>query len=131
MRCGKMVLGKEFGQMCRFDPSSFFRFDPSSFFGSPRKKAEILADIVGRKGYVPEQCLFLGDAMTDYDAAQAVGTRFWGLCPKASLLRFRMGQQFRLSFTPSLKVYDFSACIRLYLRSKTFFVRIYGSAYFV
>lgn len=58
----------------------------SSFFvevhGSPRKKAEILADIVGRKGYVPEQCLFLGDAMTDYDAARAVGTRFLGIVPE-------------------------------------------------
>ncbi|MFZ4857087.1 MAG: HAD family hydrolase [Desulfuromonadaceae bacterium] len=55
----------------------------SSFFvevhGSPRKKAEILADILVRKGYMPEQCLFLGDAMTDYNAAQAVGMRFLGI----------------------------------------------------
>lgn len=50
--------------------------------GSPRKKAEILADILERKRYTPEECLFLGDAMTDYDAAQAVGTRFLGIVPE-------------------------------------------------
>lgn len=58
----------------------------SSYFvevhGSPRKKDEILADIVGRKGYVPDTCLFLGDAMTDYNAAWFVGTRFLGIVPE-------------------------------------------------
>lgn len=49
--------------------------------GSPRKKAEILADILLRKGYEPCRCLFLGDAMTDYEAAQSVGTRFLGIVP--------------------------------------------------
>jgi phosphoglycolate phosphatase-like HAD superfamily hydrolase len=67
----------------------------SSYFvevhGSPRKKAEILADIVGRMGYVTEQCLFLGDAMTDYDAALAVGTQFLGIVPEGEPLPFPDG----------------------------------------
>jgi phosphoglycolate phosphatase-like HAD superfamily hydrolase len=50
--------------------------------GSPRYKDEILRDIIGRKGYEPEHCLFLGDAMTDYKAALVVGTRFLGVVPE-------------------------------------------------
>lgn len=47
--------------------------------GAPRQKTEILQEIIGRYGYVPQQCLFLGDAMTDYEAAAATGTCFVGI----------------------------------------------------
>jgi len=59
--------------------------------GSPRYKDEILRDIIGRWGYEPANCLFLGDAMTDYKAACAVGTRFLGIVPEDALSPFPDG----------------------------------------
>lgn len=47
--------------------------------GAPRKKAEILLAIIEKYSYVPRQCLFVGDAMTDYEAAVATGTHFIGI----------------------------------------------------
>lgn len=37
--------------------------------GSPRKKWEICRDIINRKNYNPQNCLFVGDTMSDYEAA--------------------------------------------------------------
>lgn len=37
--------------------------------GSSRKKWEICQEIINRKNYNPQNCLFAGDAMSDYDAA--------------------------------------------------------------
>lgn len=47
--------------------------------GSPRKKEEIVRDVLERYGYDPGQCLFIGDAMTDYEAAKSTGTEFLGV----------------------------------------------------
>lgn len=47
--------------------------------GSPSLKEDILKDIICRKGYSLENCVFLGDAMTDYKAAKKVGTKFIGI----------------------------------------------------
>jgi HAD superfamily hydrolase (TIGR01549 family) len=47
--------------------------------GAPRKKSEILTEILQRQGYRPELCLFLGDAMSDYNAAQQTGVCFLGI----------------------------------------------------
>ncbi|MDF1615684.1 HAD family hydrolase [Desulfurivibrio dismutans] len=47
--------------------------------GSPREKHEIVKDIASRYSYRLQDCLFVGDAMTDYDAAQACGTDFMGI----------------------------------------------------
>jgi HAD superfamily hydrolase (TIGR01549 family) len=58
----------------------------SAFFqevhGSPRFKDDIIMDIIGRRRFDPARCLFLGDAMSDYMAAQIVGTRFLGIVPE-------------------------------------------------
>jgi phosphoglycolate phosphatase-like HAD superfamily hydrolase len=59
--------------------------------GSPRYKDEILREIIGRRGYEPADCLFLGDAMTDYKAARAVGTRFLGIVPEGAPSPFPEG----------------------------------------
>lgn len=37
--------------------------------GAPRKKWEICREIINREQYNPQNCLFIGDAMSDYDAA--------------------------------------------------------------
>ena len=47
--------------------------------GSPRKKDEILVDIIDRYDLTPGECLFIGDAMTDYEASRACGTDFLGI----------------------------------------------------
>jgi phosphoglycolate phosphatase-like HAD superfamily hydrolase len=49
--------------------------------GSPRAKTAIVADILTRYKYRPEQCLFIGDALADYHAAQGTGLRFLGIVP--------------------------------------------------
>ena len=47
--------------------------------GSPRIKQEIIQDIAGCYGYRLENCLFIGDATTDYKAAKVCGTFFLGI----------------------------------------------------
>lgn len=48
-------------------------------YGSPRKKVEIITDILVRKGYDASKCVFLGDALTDYEAARESGVHFIGI----------------------------------------------------
>lgn len=45
-------------------------------WGTPCTKPEILRDIVARYGWQPDEVLMVGDGLSDYQAAQAVGTRF-------------------------------------------------------
>lgn len=45
--------------------------------GSPRKKDQIVNDVLGRKPFNKKDCLFYGDASTDYEAAKAVGIDFF------------------------------------------------------
>jgi len=47
--------------------------------GSPRKKWEICQEIINRKKYNPQNCLFVGDAMSDYEAAQKNDICFLGI----------------------------------------------------
>lgn len=47
--------------------------------GSPRKKWEICQEIINKENYNPPNCLFIGDAMSDYEAAQKNGIRFLGI----------------------------------------------------
>ncbi len=46
--------------------------------GSPRRKEPIVEELLARQGLVAQNCLFIGDAMTDYRAAQATGLDFIG-----------------------------------------------------
>lgn len=45
--------------------------------GSPKKKEGIIEDVVNRLGFLKEECLFFGDASTDYEAAEAAGVDFY------------------------------------------------------
>lgn len=47
--------------------------------GSPKKKQEIIKDIARRYGFILENCLFIGDAITDFEAARECGTQFIGI----------------------------------------------------
>lgn len=46
--------------------------------GAPQKKHVIVEDILAATGLARERCLFVGDAMTDYDCAQACRLDFLG-----------------------------------------------------
>lgn len=46
--------------------------------GAPEKKASIVGDIMARDGLVVDQCLFVGDAMTDYNCAAECEMAFLG-----------------------------------------------------
>jgi phosphoglycolate phosphatase-like HAD superfamily hydrolase len=47
-------------------------------WGSPRKKADILRDVMARHDLRPQKVLMVGDGMSDYDAARDTGARFLG-----------------------------------------------------
>jgi phosphoglycolate phosphatase-like HAD superfamily hydrolase len=44
--------------------------------GAPREKPEILRDLLARHALAADQVLFVGDGMSDFKAARAVGTAF-------------------------------------------------------
>jgi phosphoglycolate phosphatase-like HAD superfamily hydrolase len=46
--------------------------------GSPPAKTELLRDILRRAGVDPATAVMVGDSVTDLDAAEAVGTLFYG-----------------------------------------------------
>ncbi len=47
-------------------------------YGSPRAKDVIVSEVLQRYGFAAANCLFVGDAMTDYRAAEATGIPFVG-----------------------------------------------------
>lgn len=47
--------------------------------GSPVKKPEHIRRLLEKYGLVPEQCIFIGDALTDYNAALETGLHFIGI----------------------------------------------------
>jgi len=71
----------------RRDLAQYFR----EVHGSPRGKTEIVQDILARRGYGPGACLFLGDALSDHEAAQRNGLAFLGIVPEGAASRFPEG----------------------------------------
>lgn len=59
--------------------------------GSPRKKWEICQDILNRKNYRSQNCLFIGDAMSDYEASQKTGVYFLGVVKENAVSPFPDG----------------------------------------
>ncbi len=47
--------------------------------GSPVKKAEHIRSLLEKYSLAPEQCVFIGDALTDYNAALETGLYFIGI----------------------------------------------------
>lgn len=50
----------------------------TEIYGSPPAKAERLAQIVREAGVDPAECVMIGDSGTDMQAAEQVGTHFYG-----------------------------------------------------
>jgi len=59
--------------------------------GSPKEKDDIIKDILTRNGYQNERCMLIGDAMTDYKAAQKTGVCFLGIVKEGRLSIFPEG----------------------------------------
>ena len=51
----------------------------TAIYGSPPGKAQRLRQIVAESGFEPQEALMIGDARTDLDAAESVGTQFYGV----------------------------------------------------
>ena len=79
------------------------RKDLRAFFasarGAPQKKHVIVEDILAATGLGRERCLFVGDAMTDYDCAQTCRLDFLGRVergqnpfPASTLIVERLGE---------------------------------------
>jgi len=69
--------------------------------GAPQKKHVIVEDILATTGMARERCLFVGDAMTDYDCAQTCRLDFLGRSergqnpfPAGTLIVERLGEAF-------------------------------------
>lgn len=59
--------------------------------GSPGSKIDIVSDIIAREQLNPKECLFIGDAMADYEAAMSNGVHFLGILPKSGENMFPKG----------------------------------------
>lgn len=55
--------------------SRYFR----EILGSPIKKPEHVKTLLARYRLLPERCVFIGDALTDYNAAKSTGLHFVGI----------------------------------------------------
>jgi len=56
--------------------------------GSPRTKNEIINKIISRNNYHCKRCLFVGDAMTDYNASIETGLNLIGIVKDNEILPF-------------------------------------------
>ena len=56
--------------------------------GSPRAKTTIVEEIAQRYDLLPSDCLFVGDAMTDYETASSLAMNFLGVVAKDAISPF-------------------------------------------
>lgn len=61
--------------------------------GSPVKKDELVRELLDRHRLVPGRALFVGDSITDYDAARATGLAFLGRVPPGAASPFPSGTE--------------------------------------
>jgi len=59
--------------------------------GSPRKKNDIVKNILAREMYNADRCIFIGDAMSDYHAAKLNSIHFLGIVTKEDKPIFPVG----------------------------------------
>ena len=65
----------ELNSLCKyFKIEQYFK----SINGSPTKKHVLLKNVINEFKYIPEEIVFIGDAMTDYNAAKKNKIKFYG-----------------------------------------------------
>ena len=57
-------------------------------YGSPATKTGIVKEIMSAHKFHPKELIYIGDAMTDYEAAKGEGIRFIGRVPEGKLNPF-------------------------------------------
>ena len=70
-----------------------------SVHGSPPLKPVTVIDLMEKHELARERCLFIGDAMTDYDAARETGVDFIGRVPEGGESPFPAGTRTISDFT--------------------------------
>lgn len=65
-------------ELRRITQSRFMSHYFKGIYGTPKKKSDNLKSVIGENGYSPQKTLMIGDAITDYEAAQNNGTHFIG-----------------------------------------------------
>ncbi len=67
--------GKELNFLCKeLDLAKYF----ITVQGSPTPKTELVAGILEKYNYNPNECVLIGDSINDYDSAVDNGLLFWG-----------------------------------------------------
>jgi len=79
-----LVSGTPEAEMIEISERKGFSLYFDEIHGSPAKKWDIVADILLRKCHDPGKCIFLGDAMSDHEAAWRNGMHFIGIVPKGA-----------------------------------------------
>jgi len=74
----------------------------SEMHGSPRTKIEIISDLLSRHALDPLRCVFVGDAMTDFDAARRCRVPFVGVVRPEHANPFERG----VCIVPDLTSFD-------------------------
>jgi phosphoglycolate phosphatase-like HAD superfamily hydrolase len=59
--------------------------------GSPCSKESIVRELLERHAWPPGELLFIGDAMSDFEAASTTGVRFVGRVPEGTPSMFPNG----------------------------------------
>lgn len=72
-------------------------------YGSPKKKYEICQYIINNENYLSQNCLFIGDAMSDYEAAKRTGIQFLGIVKEHDKSIFPEGTAISSLVTISVK----------------------------
>ena len=62
-------------------------------YGSPRKKGDIITEILNKESFNPSYCLFIGDSMSDYEGAKISGINFLGIVPDGQASPFPKGTE--------------------------------------
>ncbi len=72
-----------------------------NIYGSPKEKHENINTVLQQHGYIPQKCIFFGDADSDYKAAIKMNLRFVGILPneEAPLLKKAPHIQWYRNFT--------------------------------
>lgn len=88
-----VVSGTPEDELIRINVARGSDSDFKGLFGSPRLKAHIVEEVLEDLGLHSSEAVFIGDSLTDMDAAETVGTGFIGRVPAWRENTFRPHQR--------------------------------------
>ena len=75
-------------------------------YGSPSSKKEIIGNIISSDALHPDEMIYYGDSLSDYDASVATGVYFIGRVPKDTNNPFPMNTETIKDFTTYLENFE-------------------------